>query len=397
MRKVLTVMAVVVIVAIVGPVAAQWIPLPGDPGLWPYGDGPVPPPVPPLNTYRLASCVGWNPLEGEVQIYSVGGNRLADIPGGPGGGLYNGNRQSRFSIYSPTFNSWVSADGTTPGGLVGYNNGGGALDPTVGQGTGYVVDRGAYFNAFVYVFGGYPRWGGRMDRYDIVNNTWTSVAKGDDDGLYNNGGGSIVGTSFWKVEVAGELMEYDLLTDTFVDYDLITVGYQGKPIPGLVNPQIFAAAATIGNKLYIVDTDAAAGALYEIDPIAGTVVAKASTPTPVREAGSVVWNGRLYLFGGRTGAANTTATTLIQVYDPVGNAWYNTTVALPSARSGFLAEVVGDTLYIGNGLDNNAAPGVLNDLWTINMNQIQLIPEPGTLAVVGLGLLSLLGLRRGKK
>ena len=102
MKRLLTLTAVVAMVAIVGPALAQWIPVAPDPGLWPYADGPTQEVVTlPHNTYRLASCVGWNPIEMEEQIFSVGGVSLItysrDAPGSDP--KYWGNRQSRFGIY----------------------------------------------------------------------------------------------------------------------------------------------------------------------------------------------------------------------------------------------------------------------------------------------------------
>jgi hypothetical protein len=394
MKRLLTLMAVVAIVALVGPAMAQWIPVAPDPGLWPYGDGPSVTPAVPHLTYRLAGAVGPNPLEGgEVQLYSIGGVSLLTIPNDANTDNYWGNRQSRFGMYSPGFNSWVSADGTTPGGIVGYNNGSGAVDPTIGQGTGYVMDQGFYYNGAVYVFGGYPRWDDRMDKYDIATNSWSSVAHGTNDGLYMTGGG-LIGSTWYKVLNAGNLMAYDCTTDTF----MADIAVAGLPVP-----QFGAASGVIGSRLYIADTDAAAGKLYEIDPGTASFAVKASAPIPVREAGSVVWNGKLYLLGGRLGALNTQATDLIQIYDPVLDQWFSGSIKLPSKRSGFLAEVIGDTLYVGNGLNNLAGAwtGVPNDLWTLDMNLIALmpaaVPEPGMMALMGIGLLSLLGLKRRKK
>jgi hypothetical protein len=399
MKRIFPVLVVFATVAISATVLAQWFPLAPDPALWPYADGPTQEVVAlPHMTYRLGGAVGI--FDGMPAIFSGGGVSLftysRDLPGTDP--KYWGNRQSHFSIYTPGF-GWTSANGTddtnngdgtwTSVGLTGYNNGKGTNSPLVGEGTGYVMDQAFYFNNAFYIFGGYPQWGSNMAKYNTLTNSWSQVAYGNDDTLYMNGG-TLIGSHYYKVRNAGNLMDYDAGTDTFGP-DIA--------IAGLIKPQFGSASGTIGSTFYVVDADNAAtpGAVYAIDPVAASFATGASTPTPVREAGSVVWNGKFFLLGGRAGAANTAATDKIQVYDPLTDSWYLSVVKLPSARSGFLAEVIGNTLYVGNGLNNVASPGTaaINDFWMVDMNQVA-IPEPGTILLVGSGLLGLLFLKRKK-
>jgi len=369
--------------------AVAWVELTGDPGLWPYADGPTQETVVlPHSVYRMGTTVGI--YEDQPAIFSVGGWSLRagayvdysrDAPGSEP--KYWGNRQSHFSIYLPNTDTWISADGTddidngddtwTSVRLTGYNDGNGTHSPWVERGTGFVMDQCFYHNGAVYVFGGYPQWGGQMAKYDIAANSWSEVALGDDDGLYKNGGGGLIGShwySHWyKVHKEGLLIDYDVGADTFGP-DIA--------IDGLKNPAIGAGAGVIGDKLYIVDTFEAIvpGAIYEIDPIAKTVVEKSPAPTPVREAGTVLHDGLLYVLGGRTASTNDSATDIIQIYNPVLDKWWISTDKLPDARSGFLAEIVGDTLYIGNGINNLSGneASVLDDLWS---SSIPAVPGPG--------------------
>lgn len=395
MKRIFPILITIAIVAISATVLGVWTPLAPNPSLWPYADGPTVEVValPHIN-YRSAGAVGW--YEGSPAIFVGGGVNLLtysrDLPGTDP--KYWGNRQSSFSIYTPGF-GWVSADGTddinngdgtwTSVGLTGYNNGKGTNSPLVGEGTGYVADQGFFFGTSFYIFGGYPQWGGNMAKYNTLTNAWSQVALGDNDGLYTTGGGGLIGSTWYKVHKAGFLMAYDALNDAWLP---------DVAVPGMPAPATFAASGVIGSKLLIVNTDAVGSPVYIIDPATGTFTTGASAPTPVREAGSVVYGGKFFLLGGRAGSTPDLATDLIQVYDPVSDSWWVSPVKLPSARSGFVAEVIGDMLYIGNGL--STATTAIDDFWTINMAQV-MIPEPGTIMLIGSGLIGILFLRRKKK
>jgi hypothetical protein len=388
MKKLLTTIVAMAVLSIAISAVAQWTLLTPDPGLWPYADGPTQETVAiPHNTYRMGSAVGM--YDGELAIFSCGGRAgvtySRDAPGSDP--KYWDNRQSKFSIYRQSV-GWIGADGTddtdngdgtwTSVGLTGYNNANGTNSPLVGQGTGYVMDQAFYYDGAFYVYGGYPQWGGNMAKYDPLANSWSQVAYGNNDNLYMDGGG-LIGSHFYKVRNAGNLMDYDAAADTFgVDI----------PVAGLIDPQFGSCSGVIGSKLYIVDTSAAAtpGAVYEIDPIAATMVQKSAAPTPVREAASVVYNGKLYVLGGRVEGGNTTSRAIIQIYDPVADTWALSTVKLPDRRSGFLAEIIGDRLFIGNGFNDQSgdAAGVLDDFYCMDMGDIG-IPEPTTMILVALG------------
>ncbi len=366
---------------------AFWTPLEADPALWPYADGPTVQTVAlPNSVYRMVGVVGT--YEGHPTIFSAGGRTLTTYYlADPGiSEPYPDNRQSHFSIYRAGL-GWVSADGSddldngdgtwTSVGLTGYNNGNGTLSPVATQGTGYVADQGFFYGGAIYVFGGYPQWGGQMARYDIAANSWSQVALGDDDGLYLGGGG-LIGDRWYKVHRAGALMCYNPVSDTF-EADVT--------VPGLVNPGLGASTAVLNDLLYVLDTD---GALYGVDPIGQSVTEKVPALLAVREAGTVVWGDKLFVLGGKTDSSNLTSVDSIQIYDPQTDSWSLSIVALPGSRSGMLAEVLGDTLYLGNGLNDLDGDqiAVLDDFYSASMQDVSTpIPEPA-----GLGLLVLGGL-----
>ncbi len=395
MRKVILMTALFAFVISVSAYAAVWTPKAPDPNLWPYADGPAGETVIlPHTQFRMGGAVGT--YEGDVAIYSIGGRS------GPAYTGYPNNRQSHFSIYFPATDTWISADGTddtdngdgtwTSVGLTGYNNANGTNSPLAGQGTGYVCDQAFFYGGNAYVFGGYPQWGGNMAKYTVATNSWSQVALGDNDGLYLDGGG-LIGSHWYKVHRADALMDYDASTDTFGP-DIA--------IAGLLDPKSGASSGVIGSKLYIVDTWEAdtPGVVYEIDPIAGTVVEKAAAPIPVKEAGTVVFNGRLYLLGGNKTSDYNKGIVAIQIFDPALNTWFLSPDTLPSPRWGMLAEIAAASdplLYVGNGHQlEPSGTEAYDDLWSTPIAGIA-IPEPGTMMMLGSGLLGLLAFLKRKK
>ncbi len=363
--------------AVVAPAPGAWTPLTGDPGLWPYADGGDP--TLPFNTYRMGGAVGM--YQGAVCIFSVGGRNF-QAPAG-----YAVEHQSRFSIYDPTTDSWVAADGTddidngdgtwTSVGLCGYNNGRGGLSPVADDGVGVVMDQVFYVDGAVYVCGGESTGtvGGKMAKYDIASNVWSYTDElGDDEGVCRVGGGGLVEGHWYKVHTPDYLMRYDCATDTW---------QPDVHVPGLPVPQPYAPSGVIGRRLLIVDTfdldngDGTFGKLYVIDPVVSTLEIKPGPDVAIGQAGSIVWKGKLWLFGGRTAGAADSATDLIQYYDPVIDDWLTAPIRCPNManegvpnRSGHVCELIGDTVYLGNGLSDGGV--MMNDLWSLNMTSMGL-------------------------
>ncbi len=137
------------------------------------------------------------------------------------------------------------------------------------------------------------------------------------------------------------------------------------------------------------------GSLYEVDPVAATVASRAPALDEVYLAGTVVYDNKLFVLGGRLDLGDLTANSdRIQIYDPETDSWGYSTIELPDARYGMLAEVVEDTLYVGNG--KTVLPGdtavIFDDFYSISMAEVATVaPIPGGFLMLGSALLGLVG------
>ena len=111
-------------------------------------------------------------------------------------------------------------------------------------------------------------------------------------------------------------------------------------------------AATVNSLFYIIggyNTTATnpQGTVYAFDPSTNTYTQKASMPTARWGMIAVPINGKIYVFGGFTGATTASASTKNEVYDPASNTW-TTKSPLPSsiAWEGITGCTDGSKIYL---------------------------------------------------
>jgi len=130
-----------------------------------------------------------------------------------------------------------------------------------------------------------------------------------------------------------------------------------------------AVAAAVGGKIYVIGGGTtspgakepsihparphlAVGTVEEYDPATNGWRARAPMPTPRNHAGVGVVGGKIYVIGGRTGAAFISVGTNVDVveeYDPVSDRWGPPKARMPTARSAVAYATYKDRIYIAGG------------------------------------------------
>jgi len=94
------------------------------------------------------------------------------------------------------------------------------------------------------------------------------------------------------------------------------------------------------------------GTVEEYDPATNTWRQRSAMPTPRNHATAGLVNGKIYVIGGRVGAAGMTAasnTNVVEEYDPGSGAWGGVRARMPTARSAMASGVYGGRIYVTGG------------------------------------------------
>ncbi|QDB80226.1 hypothetical protein FE251_13175 [Georgenia wutianyii] len=152
-----------------------------------------------------------------------------------------------------------------------------------------------------------------------------------------------------------------------------------------------AGGVAIGDAMYVVGgkgPDGHSNRVYRYDAGPGTWTRVADRPGPAVENPAVTTaDGRLLVLGGST-APFSGAVSAAWSYDPASNSW-QALPALPTARGGATAQVVGGQVYVAGGMTSNGASTAVVERLTLATGTWQTAPalsvardNPGS-AVVG--------------
>jgi len=127
-------------------------------------------------------------------------------------------------------------------------------------------------------------------------------------------------------------------------------------------------AATVGGKIYVIGgavpgpnqaavhparPHTSVGTVEEYDPATNTWRVRAPMPTPRNHTYAGVVNGKIYVAGGRVGAAfisgGSSNIGVIEAYDPATDSWSQGLARMPTARSAHAGGVYGGRLYVTGG------------------------------------------------
>src|SRR5712691_5734838 len=155
--------------------------------------------------------------------------------------------------------------------------------------------------------------------YDPVKDSWKALAP-----MPTRRGAAVAGVVNGKIYVIGG----------------------ASTVPGATNPSIHP---TIAHRVL--------GTVEEYDPESNTWRARANMPTPRNHTAAGVVNGKIYVIGGRIGAAFVGASTnlaAVEAYDPATDTWSGPLAKMPTARSGLDVGVYNGRIIIAGGEFQNA-------------------------------------------
>jgi N-acetylneuraminic acid mutarotase len=236
---------------------------------------------------------------------------------------------------------------------------------------------GAAAGGKLYVFCGLaPGWKpiGMVYEYDPATNQWAKkkpmpllshhVAFTEYHGKIYAFGGFVLPPSGPPAWVPiDNAWEYDPATDNW------------KPLAPMPTRRGSPAAAAVGDKIYVIGgatippgskepavhptrPHVSVATVEEYDPATNTWRQRASMPTPRNHAIAGAVNGKIYVVGGRVGAAfissGSSNVDVVEEYDPASDAWGSARARMPSARSAMAAGVYSGRIYVSGGEGQNA-------------------------------------------
>src|SRR6202049_1534787 len=230
---------------------------------------------------------------------------------------------------------------------------------------------GAAAGGKMYVFAGLaPVWKpmGMVYEYDPASNQWTKkkpmalashhVAFTEYHGKIYAFGGCVFsqsGPPAW-VTINNE-WEYDPATDNW------------KALAPLPTKRGSAVAAVVGDKIYVIGgaallpgseamalmptvPQAVLGTVEEYDPATNTWRARSPMPTPRNHAAAGAVNGKIYVIGGRVGAAFigvASDISVVEEYDPATDKWSAPRARMPTTRSALGTGTYNGRIYVAGG------------------------------------------------
>jgi N-acetylneuraminic acid mutarotase len=230
---------------------------------------------------------------------------------------------------------------------------------------------GAAAGGRMYVFAGLaPIWKpvGMVYEYDPGTDKWTKkrpmalpshhVAFTEFRGKIYAFGGFVLpesGPPGWTP--INNAWEYDPAADTWQALAPMP-SKRGSSLAAVVGDRIYVigGATTIpGSKetaVYPTRPHMSVGTVEEYDPVSNTWRERSAMPTPRNHAAIGVVNGKIYVIGGRVGAAFiglASDISVVEEYDPATDQWSGPRARMPIARSAIGAGVDGGRIYVAGG------------------------------------------------
>ena len=230
---------------------------------------------------------------------------------------------------------------------------------------------GAAAGGKMYVFAGLaPGWKplGMVYEYDPATNQWTkkkSMALPSHHVAFTEYHGKIYAFGGFVPPESGppawvpinNAWQYDPAADAWKALAPMP-GKRGSALAAVVGEKIYVigGATTIpGSKetaVFPTHPHMSVGTVEEYDPAGNTWRERTSMPTPRNHAAIGVVNGKIYVIGGRVGAAFiglASDISVVEEYDPAADEWSGPRARMPIARSALGAGVYGGRIYVAGG------------------------------------------------
>lgn len=230
---------------------------------------------------------------------------------------------------------------------------------------------GAAAGGKMYVFAGLaPGWKpvGMVYEYDPATNQWTkkkSMALPSHHVAFTEYHGKIYAFGGFVPPESGppawvpinNAWQYDPAADAWKALAPMP-GKRGSALAAVVGEKIYVigGATTIpGSKetaVFPTHPHMSVGTVEEYDPAGNTWRERSSMPTPRNHAAVGVVNGKIYVIGGRVGAAFiglASDISVVEEYDPASDEWSGPRARMPIARSALGAGVYGARIYVAGG------------------------------------------------
>jgi N-acetylneuraminic acid mutarotase len=230
---------------------------------------------------------------------------------------------------------------------------------------------GAAAGGKMYVFAGLiPFWKpkGLVYEYDPASDHWTKknpMALPSHHVAFTEYHGKIYGFGGFVYPASGpaawvpinNAWEYDPAADTW------------KALAPMPSKRGSPVAAAVGDRIYVIGgvsllpgstetalgfnvPQASVGTVEEYDPEANTWRERTPMPTPRNHTTAGVVNGKIYVIGGRVGAAfisEATDISAVEEYDPATDKWSSPRSRMPTARSALGSGVMNGRIYVAGG------------------------------------------------
>lgn len=223
----------------------------------------------------------------------------------------------------------------------------------------------------LYVFGGLaPGWKprGLAYEYDPATDRWTKkkpmalpshhVAVTELGGKIYVFGGFVPPTSGPPAWVPiGNAWEYNPVDDNWRELAPMPTK-RGSPVAAAVGGKIYVIGgatthpASTEPSVHPARPHRAVGTVEEYDPATNTWRARSPMPTARNHAAVGVVGGKIYVIGGRIGAAFISVasnTDVVEEYDPATDQWGTVKARMPTARSAVAWGVHGGRIYVAGG------------------------------------------------